>query len=176
MAAAISAIKNRNILAPNMASLSAAAGGQRISEHIHSEGGYYVTTDIRYRHLAERTNEQRVASVSRNRIADYGTVWKDAYVKGWAEHSRRKTWDRGASKGVRPAICTWLLDDLAHLRGPWSLSLKALASRSSRSAKVTCRVLFCTMLIKWIRKGGGSTARALCLLSNNRLRFGERSM
>jgi len=48
--------------------------GQRISEHIHSEGGYYVTADTQYRHLAERTNEQRVASVLRNQIADYGTV------------------------------------------------------------------------------------------------------
>lgn len=51
MAGAICAIKNRNILAPNMAPLSAAAGGSAylntfiVKEDIHSEGGYYVTAD-----------------------------------------------------------------------------------------------------------------------------------
>lgn len=59
-----------------MASLSAAAGGQRISEHIHSEGGYYVTADTQYRHLAERTNERRGASVLKTRLRIMGQFEK----------------------------------------------------------------------------------------------------
>jgi hypothetical protein len=75
-------------------------------------------------------------------------TWKDGWNTVVARHETEE--HRRASgmqyvPGYWRTWCSW------GFRG--SLSLKALSSRSSSSAKVTFRVLFCTKLIKWIPKG-----------------------
>ena len=113
LAATIFAIKNRNILAPNTASLSAAAGG---SAYLHTP---IVKEDI--------TSQPALGTAT----------WRNEQTSNASRHSQETRWRimgqfektllervggtqplQDMRHGVRPAILTWLLDDLAHLRVP----------------------------------------------------------
>jgi hypothetical protein len=83
-------------------------------------------------------------------------MWND----GWnTSLPRHETWERRRASGLQYVPGYWRIWRNWGFRG--SLSLKVLASRSSRSAKVKFRVFFFKDADQMNSKGGGPTASAL---------------